>query len=142
MSIPTLPDFIVIDDDTINNMICHRIIQLTIPGASVQTFLNPEKGLEYLRSNYSAPDANKAMLFLDINMPLLTGWEVLDIIRTFPRDVTDRIKIYMLSSSVNPQEKEKADNNPLVSGYITKSLSQEKMRMIYAAYTAADGVSV
>src|ERR1035437_2246217 len=94
-----IPDFIVIDDDHINNMICHRIIELTIPGAVIQIFSDPGKGLEYIQSAYSGSDAKDAILFLDINMPYLNGWEVLDRFNLFPDLVKENVKIFMLSSS-------------------------------------------
>jgi len=125
-----LPDFIIIDDDPINNMVCNRIIQLTIDEAIVNAFTEPTDGLEFMLNTYSGDDANDAVLFLDINMPL-NGWEVLDMIEGFPEVVKGRIKIFMLSSSVNPSDKEKAGSNPLVSGYIPKSLSQEKLKEFF-----------
>jgi len=124
-----MPDYIVIDDDPINNMICDKIIQLTIPGAIVKTFTDGKEGLEYIRANYPGNDAKKAILFLDINMPV-SGWVVLDMFQYFPDSVKECVKIFMLSSSVNPHDKEKAGANPSVSGYISKSLSREKLQAI------------
>ena len=124
------PDFIVIDDDYINNIICVQFIGLVMPGASVKTFTFPEKGLEYILSTYCDYNANNAILFLDINMPVLSGWDVLDKFKNFPDQVKEHIEIFMLSSSVDPIDKEKANNNPFVSGFITKSLSEAKLRAI------------
>ncbi len=130
----SMPDFIIIDDDSINNLICLKIIKQTIPGACVETFTDPEKGLAHILSSYSAGYAGNAVLFLDINMPFLSGWEVLGIIAEFPSLVKERLKIFMLSSSVDPKDKEKAGNNPLISGYITKSLSVAKFQSVFPDY--------
>lgn len=130
----TIPEFVVIDDDLLNNIICEKIIQYTIPGAEVQTFNEPEKALEYIQSAYSGIQAKQAVLFLDINMPSLTGWEVLDRLKKFPDLITEHLKIFMLSSSVDPKDEEKAVNNPLVTGYIRKSLSQVKLQTIFPEY--------
>ena len=134
-----LPDFIVIDDDVINNMICHKIIELTIPGAVVKTFIKPEKGLEYIARTYSDNGAKDAVVFLDINMPSINGWEVLDRLNHFPEHVKDRVKIFMLSSSVDPNEKDKANNNQLVSGYLTKSISKAKLEALFPDYIKQEG---
>jgi two-component system chemotaxis response regulator CheY len=123
--------FIIIDDDQLNNMICSRIIDLTLPGSGISTFTSPENGVDYLSSNYITPRDNPAILFLDINMPSLTGWDVLDKISAFPERVKENLKIYMLSSSVDQQDKEKAGNHPLVSGYVTKPLSKVKLMAIF-----------
>jgi CheY-like chemotaxis protein len=126
-----MPDFIVIDDDYINNLICQKMIQITLPGADVQTFIDPEEGLKFIASKYAAPEANNAVLFLDINMPALMGWEVLDIFAGYAETIKQRFTIYVLSSSVDPTDNEQADNNPLVRGYISKALSQATLRGVF-----------
>ena len=125
-----MTDFIVIDDDNMNNIICFNIIKQTIKGAVVNTFTEPEKGLEYILSGYSDENSSDAVLFLDINMPSLSGWEVLDKFKDFPESIKKRIKIHMLSSSVNPLDKRKAQDNPYVSSYVEKSLSKIKLLTI------------
>ena len=132
-----LPDLMIIDDDPVNNMLCCKIIQQTIPGAAVKTFTLPEKGLEHILATYSAADAKKAILFLDINMPHLTGWEVLDRMNYFPEEVKERLRIFMLSSSVAPDDKERADRAPLVTGYMAKPLSRVKLQELYSEWLRA-----
>jgi CheY-like chemotaxis protein len=127
---PSSQDFLVIDDDRVNNMICTKIIQLTLNGATVNTFTEPEKGLEYILCTYSLVHARSAILFLDINMPTLTGWQVLDRFEKFPDSVKERVKIFILSSSVHPSDKEKAANNALLFSYITKPLTVEKLKTV------------
>ncbi len=131
MSKVTVPDFIVIDDDPINNTICKKIIELSIPDVVVHTFTSPEEGIEYIRSAYPDIADTQAILFLDINMPTLTGWDVLDIMTNFADPVKNKVKVYILSSSVDSLDIEKAGSNPLVKGYITKSLSKAKLQAIY-----------
>ena len=124
-------DFIVIDDDAINNMICYKIIELTIPGSHIMTFTSPEKGVDHIRNNHLINDNHDAVVFLDINMPSLTGWDVLEKIESYPEPARKSLKIYMLSSSVDQQDREKADKHPLVLGYITKPLSKAKLQAIF-----------
>jgi len=126
-----LPAFIVIDDDPINNAICKKMIHLSIPGAVVHTFTSPEKGVEYIRSVYPDMADTQAILFLDINMPSLTGWDVLEIIKKLTGPVENKVKIYILSSSVDAFDIEKASKDPLVSGYIEKALSRDKLLEIF-----------
>ena len=123
-------DFIVIDDDLINNSICKRIIQCELPETKINTFTNPKKGLEYLESTCSNPDSNNALLFLDINMPSLNGWELLEQLKKSSETVKKHLKIFMLSSSICSEDKQKAGDNFLVSGYIEKPLSKEKMKTV------------
>ena len=129
----TLPDFLVIDDDPVNNKICNRIIQLTIAGSAVKTFTDPGEGLEHILANYEN-SGTKAILFLDINMPSMTGWDVLAKFDGFTSNIKDRVKIFMLSSSVDPQDIERARRNSLVTGYVTKSLSKDKLQSAFVDY--------
>lgn len=125
------PDFIVIDDDPINNMICSEFINLTISGTEIRTFTDPEKGLQYLTAKYAEYTEQQTVLFLDINMPFLSGWDVLERLEGFPDCVKKHLTVFMLSSSLDVKDKEKANAHPLVSGYISKFLSPEKLKEIF-----------
>ncbi len=126
-----LPDFVIIDDDRINNMLCIAIIKNIIPGANVVGFVFPEEGLEYLNLKCAAADANEIILLLDINMPVLNGWDVLQKLETASITVRQHLKIFMLSSSLDPRDKEKAQNSSLTSGFIEKPLSLLNVRELF-----------
>ena len=130
----TLPDFMIIDDDPVNNVIASKIIQLNIAGATIETFTEPENALDYIRATYSGNDAKNAVVFLDINMPSLTGWQVLDVFKDFPDPVKEHVKIFMLSSSISFSDKEKAIDCSDVWGYVEKNLSQSKLQMLFPDY--------
>jgi CheY-like chemotaxis protein len=130
-----LPDFIIIDDDYINNTICLKMIELSYPGIAVKTFIDPEKGLEHLQASYTDSVANNVVLLLDINMPDPNGWEVLEKLKNLPAQVKNKLKTYILTSSVDLQDQQQAREDPQVTGYITKSLSQTKLHAIVAEYT-------
>ena len=129
-----LPDFLVIDDDPVNNKICSRIIEHTIAGSAIKTFTDPGQGLAHIMANYEKTDATRAILFLDINMPSMTGWDVLMKFESFTGNVKDKVKIFMLSSSVDPADIDRANSNPLVTGYVSKSLSKDKLQSAFADY--------
>ena len=128
-SMPAL-DFIVVDDDSVNNMICKKMIEFAYPGSSVRTFLIPGEALAHITEVYSAPDANTAVLFLDLDMPDPTGWEVLDKLVTFDISIMQRLKIYILTSSVNRNDEEHANTFSIVSGFFSKPLTQEILKNI------------
>ena len=125
-----IPDFMIIDDDPMNNLICAKILEFTFPKAKVNSFVDPRDGLNYLLLNYIQDKNIPLLLFLDINMPDLSGWDVLDHLKEFSDQVMARMKIYMLSSSICPEDKEKAASYPFVSGYINKPLSKIKLHSI------------
>ena len=124
-----LPDFIIIDDDSINNMICRKTIQVVFPTVNIKTFTTPEAGLEYIH-NLQEDTKTNVILFLDINMPGLNGWDVLELFKELPEKIRARFKIFMLSSSIDPLDKQKADSDPFTTGYISKPLNNTVLNNI------------
>jgi CheY-like chemotaxis protein len=122
--------YIVIDDDEFNNLICKTIIHGVHADAKIETFSDPNIGLRHMHAAYNTSDAGNAILLLDINMPTLLGWEVLDEIKNFPEEVKNRFKIFMLTSSLNPDDKQRAIGNPLLWGFIEKPLTEERVKSL------------
>ena len=121
--------FIVIDDDEINNLYCKIIIKHAVADSDIQIFNIPEKGFEYITKEYSNSE-NPTVLFLDINMPSWSGWEFLDNFEKLDKNIKRQIKIYMLSSSVDPSDHQQAEGNNYIAGYIEKPLSELKVLSI------------
>ncbi len=117
---------IIIDDDACNNLIFKIIITCLCKPyfADIQDFTNPVSGLAHLEALLPETDEN-IVLFLDINMPEMSGWEVLDAIMKMPEACKDLLTIYMFSSSLNVADKQRALNCSLVKGYVEKPLTAE-----------------
>ena len=116
--------FVVIDDDPVNNALCQMVINIAVAGAEVKTFTVPETGFEYISAEYSK-NGHKAILLLDLNMPTMTGWEFLELFESLDEKIKSRLEIYVLSSSVDPHDKERASANKNVVDYIVKPLTKE-----------------
>ncbi|MEO8085737.1 MAG: response regulator [Bacteroidota bacterium] len=114
--------FIVVDDDQVNNMICRTTIKKVSPMADIQTFNVPEEAFEYISIRY-AEKVDLTILFLDINMPGWSGWDFLDNFEILNEQIKKKIQIYMLSSSIDPTDKQRAIENNNVVGYLEKPLS-------------------
>lgn len=122
------PDFIIIDDDPINNKLCQLNIKKTVPEAYIRTFTNPEEGLKYLQELISVDEKNNTILYLDINMPEMNGWEFMEKFEKLTPELREIVKVYILSSSVNPRDREKAINNENITDYIVKPLTSETIK--------------
>lgn len=128
MSMSQRPDFIIIDDDPINNKLCQLNIKRTVPEAYIRTFTNPEEGLKYLQELFNVDEKNDTILYLDINMPEMNGWEFMEQFEKFNPEIRELVKVYILSSSVNPRDREKAMSNDNIEDYIVKPLSSDTIR--------------
>ncbi len=115
---------IIIDDDPISNLLTEEKIKTVHNKECIHSFVNPEFGLERINTLLSKNINESIILLLDINMPNINGWDALDKLKAMFEDLnTKSVRIYMLSSSIDMNDKIKAYNNPLVSGYFEKPLS-------------------
>jgi response regulator RpfG family c-di-GMP phosphodiesterase len=119
------PHFVIVDDDPINNFITKRMIVKVIPNAEVVDFTESEKGLDYVLSLFEKPNEGNVILVLDINMPNITGWQFMVRLELEGVLESERLFIYILSSSVDRADREKANNNPHIIDYIIKPLTAE-----------------
>ena len=122
--------FLIIDDDPSNNFLCEIMVKKAKAGMDIQSFLQPEIAVDYIKKEYSNGNAVPTVLFLDINMPVMTGWDVLEMLETFDETIIQQLTIYLVSSSVDQMDKKRAIENPLVIDYIEKPVTVEKLKQI------------
>lgn len=129
----TLPErFIVIDDDRSNNIICEFSLRRFSPVTEIKTFLDPQVALEFIKESYSQISLKSpTILFLDINMPVITGWEFLEIFKVFEPYIKQQFIIYLLTSSIDHRDIEKAKANVLVHGVLPKPLSSKIINSVF-----------
>ena len=123
-------DFIIIDDDIINNKLCRKIIEKTFPDAAITDFINAREGLDFIIEKYSKSGDEKVIVLLDISMPIMNAWEFLDVFDNLERGLKDRVKIHILSSSINKNDMMRAQTNSNVEYYLIKPLTKESIRLI------------
>ena len=92
-------------------------------------FTDPLLGLEHLVSSLER-DSSKTILFLDINMPVLTGWEVLNKLKEREQKILEPLTVYILSSSIDPQDMNLATTYSMVEGFISKPLTTHKDKIL------------
>jgi len=120
---------VFIDDDYATNYYHKVIVRDSGLVEKYLFFATAKEALAYFKEqkemgNLNRPDA----IFLDINMPEINGWEFLDI---YSDTDLDKAPIYiMLTTSLNPEDVEKAELNPLVRGLKNKPLTEEHLREI------------
>ncbi len=125
-------DFVIIDDDPINNLICSKFIKKVCPRSTVKTFTLPLDGVKFVLSYDSVDNIAKTILLLDINMPATSGWDVLDAFASSIGFRQQQYAIYMLSSSIAIEDRNRAKTHPLVSGFIEKPLTIASIHKLIA----------
>ena len=121
----------LIDDDPINNLISSKTIQIFDPSIHVTEYEDPIAALEFLRAQakeraQTLPDA----IFLDINMPIITGWTFLEEYKHLLQFMNKDIELFMLTSSTNHKDLQKAKSFPIITKYISKPLTVEALQKL------------
>ena len=126
---------LLIDDDITINYFHNRIIQKNELTNSILISQNGKEGIQRIKELNSVCDTNeKILIFLDLNMPIMNGWEFLEELKNLNDSLQLNYKIFVLSSSINPDDRKKAENNPLVTGYLSKPLTKEILEQIKHNY--------
>ena len=118
----------IIDDDEINNFICLKNIRDADFAGEAQYYLRGQDALNQLQKGLDeASDSLPDIIFLDINMPKMNAWEFLEryieMSPAFPR----KVKLFILSSSVYRKDIDRSALYDVVTDYIIKPLSKEKL---------------
>ena len=116
--------YIIVDDDPFNNMICYMTLKKTLGEVDTKIFTLPEEGLLFIQNNFDA-NSEHTVLFLDLNMPTLTGWDFLEEYEKFSENIKGPISIYLLSSSIDRRDWDKAKENKYVKGFLVKPMYRE-----------------
>lgn len=126
-----LNEFIIIDDDEMVNLFCGIAIRLVFSkDTEVNTFTLADDGVNYLKDGNKKTDF-KTVIFLDINMPVTDGWEALIMLEKLDENIKKQLLIFMLSSSIDPNDKKRAMEHPLVFDFIEKPLTVAKIESIF-----------
>ena len=83
-----------------------------------------------VEDQYPQPD----LMFLDVNMPAMDGWQFLEAYEKLTEAQRSRLVVVMLTTSINPDDEEKAKSNPLVDGFENKPLTGEELKDIIRKY--------
>ena len=123
---------LLVDDDEVTCYINRSLLEEMEVGKQIESVHDGMQALQYVKGKFigsAPPHYETDLLFLDLNMPVMNGFEFLEELHNSADIDRSRLKIIILTSSSNKKDAEKATlYNELVSGYITKPLNEEKLK--------------
>ncbi|MBK0377875.1 response regulator [Mucilaginibacter segetis] len=127
---------LLVDDDEINNFISIKLIKKALLNTEIMACLNGKFAIDQLSEiQRKDPDKLPDYILLDINMPIMNGWEFLDEYKRLNLDPLGKSKIYIISSSVFSNDINKARSYPLVKDFVSKPLNVEKIKELFGVNT-------
>jgi CheY-like chemotaxis protein len=118
----------IIDDDPIHQRIAQLMISKHLLFKEFKSFLQAGDALKFLEENKESFDELPDVILLDLNMPVIDGWKFLDLYEKLHNSLVKKIRIFIVSSSVDEKDISRSQSYATVEGFISKPLSAEVIR--------------
>ncbi|WP_119079724.1 response regulator [Chitinophaga alhagiae] len=120
-----LKSIFIVDDDPIHQQITEIMLHRLSISEAVSRFSDAQDALDHIRANMHDARAMPDIILLDLNMPVMDGWEFLEAFDAVRSTLPSKIKVYVLTSSIDEKDRERVSRFTFVEGYLTKPLSKE-----------------
>ncbi|MCB0494429.1 MAG: response regulator [Cyclobacteriaceae bacterium] len=128
----------IIDDDDVYQYTVTRALKSDSLAKKILVFSDGEEALDFMIDNIASNDSLPDVIFLDINMPIMDGWQFLEeYVKLKPR-VGKQITIYMVTSSVDPVDVDRAAKFSEISDYLVKPIQPDQIRELVAAMNSKE----
>ena len=124
----------VVDDDPLYIFSMKKLLKLSDFCEESLFFKNGQEALDELEPKLLQGGRLPDIIFLDISMPLMNGWQFLDRLKELPQK--NEIKILIASSSIDPYDKGKSDSYDIVADYLFKPITIDKMTELKERFLA------
>lgn len=118
----------IVDDDKIYRFTIDKYLKMLGLAENVIQFSNAEDALEFIEENLANPDQLPDVILLDVNMPILDGWDFMKKFKDYKDGLSKNIRIYMVSSSIDERDRNMAIDIPEISDFIVKPIGEDKLR--------------
>ena len=120
---------LLIDDDPITIFLTERLLRHEGLSDTAASFQSPTEALAFLLRQIPAGLVPQVIL-LDLNMPLVSGWDFLDMLKRHEVRLQGQCIVYLLTSSMAPSDEARAKEHPLVAGLLHKPLDKRQIQQI------------
>lgn len=128
-----LEQILCIDDDPITLMLCKKVISKSSFSHEIITAQNGEEALHHFNTLKYTNDKNKRkpeLIFLDLNMPIMGGWEFLDHFTSPDYSEFNSAPVIVLSSTIDPEDLAKAKKYPIIIDFLSKPITQQMLEYL------------
>jgi CheY-like chemotaxis protein len=119
-----------IDDDCIYQIIISKTIKKSKLFSAQQNFTDPKGALKILKNNQNQAELLPDFILVDINMPQMDGWEFIERIRLLKGKMSKNTQVYLASSSISFEDKNKSKKYPEIVGFLSKPITIEDLKLI------------
>jgi CheY-like chemotaxis protein len=123
----------LIDDDEVFVFLTKKLIAQTEQAVILETYINGQEAIDRLREISADESALPDLVLLDLNMPVMDGWEFLNAFQEVKFSAPDKIHLYIVTSSISPYEVERAKQIPAVREFIVKPMVKQKFVELISA---------
>ncbi|MGI0105043.1 response regulator [Salinimicrobium sp. WS361] len=123
----------IIDDDRIYVNLVKKIIEIKKLSQNLIIFKNGKEALDYFKAILGNISENRLpdIIFLDLNMPVMDGWEFLSEFVKIKNNFNKKITLYVVSSSIDPRDLQRAKSFNLVTDYLIKPIELKQFEKIF-----------
>lgn len=124
----------LVDDNKIDNFFHERVIKKYNAAIKVIIKESAKEALYFLQSKDYSKNSPTSVIFLDINMPGMNGWEFLEEYKNLDKNLQCKLIVVMLTTSQNPDDIEIAKKNNILFGFKTKPLDKDMLAKVFEKY--------
>ncbi len=129
-----LNTILLIDHNPVDNSLCRMVIEDVGVAEHIVACHGGEEALTWLTTPYDGRYPQPELIFLDINMPRMNGWEFLERYHTLDASQKGKVIVVMLTTSLNPDDRDWADAHSDVNRFEPKPLTLDRLNRIIATY--------
>ncbi|SDS36687.1 Response regulator receiver domain-containing protein [Polaribacter sp. KT25b] len=127
---PQNPNICIVDDDEVYKFFVKKILKIKNLAKDALTFPDGEEAYKFIKENRENLEKLPDIIFLDINMPIMDGFQFMDEYTKIHNEINKKITIYMITSSIDPVDLERSKKYDQISDFITKPISAEVLQRI------------
>lgn len=121
---------LLVDDYEADNFLHQMLFEELDCAEIIDVAQNGREALDYLTTPVDGNLPKPELICLDINMPVMNGWEFLEAYEKLDDSFRGNVVLMMLTTSLNPDDKERAERNPMLRGMVSKPLTRDTLLQI------------